>query len=130
MAVVAAGSLVLFSVFAQRTALSPGSGGMVVPSTAPLPPGLEFLEVPRPERAERPVAVPNRPSSEPVSPESDGAVAQVDPGVAPSGRDDRVLVASVDVGVPAAGGRRSRIRSAAQSVCSQPRSPRTRGTGR
>ena len=98
MAAVAAGSLVMFSLLAQRTALSPGVGVAIAPQAGP-PVHKQVLEVPGgrvrvPSQSAVPVAAP---ASAP-----EDAVAQTgSPGTSET-QPDEVLVASVDVDLPAA----------------------------
>ena len=105
MAAVAAGSLVMFSLLAQRTVLSPGIGVAIAPQAGP-PVHKQVLDVPGGRvRVPSQRAVPATAPSAPVD-----AVAQTGTPELTETQPDEVLVASVDVALPAtrdAGPRRS-----------------------
>lgn len=96
MAAVAAGSLVMFSLLAQRTALSPGVGVAIAPQTGP-PVHKQVLDVPGGR-----VRVPSQsadPVSAPVSAPEDTVAQSGSPD--PTGTPPEVLFASVEVDLPA-----------------------------
>ncbi|HYN37492.1 MAG TPA: hypothetical protein VEV82_11035 [Actinomycetota bacterium] len=105
MAVVAAGSLVLFSVLARQAALTPGPGRAVVPRAAPPASDQPVINVPHPSNK---IVLPS--DSDNLGPESreENAVAQVPPQEpAPEPGPDHApgdsLIASVDVDLPVGG---------------------------
>lgn len=96
MAAVAAGSLVMFSLLAQRTALSPGVGVAIAPQAGP-PVHKQVLDVPggrvrAPSQSAVPVTAPSSPED---------AIAQTGSPEGTETQPDEVLVASVDVALPA-----------------------------
>ena len=108
MAAVAAGSLVLFSVLAQRAALTPSPGGAIVPHVAPPVDERRVINVPEPARK---IAVPPAlnnafpAEAAATSPASSSPPKSEDNSTSPN----TTLVASLDVNLNTGGGDGSRV---------------------